>query len=257
MTGNGTRSENDTHDPIQLAREKARAQLPKRFYASVEVVEKETEFVIELDGRTVRTPGRRVVRVPVRQLAEEMAEEWRAQETVIDPARMPITRLINSGLDGVAGRLDEVRQDIVKYASSDLLCYRASEPERLVARQREGWDPVLAWCAEELQAPLTVSAGIVHCEQPAASLTEIARVIGTLSPIATAALHVMTTLTGSAVLALAVWKGTVEPERAWGLAHIDEDWNRELWGSDELADRRRANQWSDMAAACRVLALAQ
>jgi chaperone required for assembly of F1-ATPase len=244
-------------DPVRLTREKARKELPKRFYSRVEVVENESQFAVEIDGRMVKTPGQQTVLLPVRQLAQDMAGEWDAQERVINLAAMPITRLINAALDGVADRIDLMRQEIVQFAATDLLCYRLAEPERLAARQRDGWDPVLAWCAENLKAPLIVTLGIVHCEQPAASLNALVRTMDDLTPIATAALHGITTLTGSAVLALAVWKGAIEPERAWALAHIDEDWNRELWGVDEQANQRRAGHLLEMEAACRVLALAR
>ena len=121
----------------------------------------------------------------------------------IDPAAMPLTRLANSAIDGVRGREAEVRADIARYAGSDLLCYRAFEPEGLVRRQAEMWDPVLGWARDALGARFAVAEGLMPVAQPDAAISAIAATLEGFDAFGLAALHVMTTLTGSALLALA------------------------------------------------------
>jgi chaperone required for assembly of F1-ATPase len=208
-----------------------------------------------LDGRPLRTPAKRQVLLPTRVLAEAVAEEWASQVRHIDPTRMPLTRLVNSAIDGVTGREEEVRADIVKYAGSDLLCYRAGEPEPLVGRQAEHWDPILAWSREALGAPFRVGQGLMPVEQSPAALSAIDGSLQGSGAMALAAIHVMTTLTGSALLALAHARGRLSAEDAWAAAHVDEDWQIGKWGEDEEAQLRRQRRWSEMQAASRLLVL--
>ena len=233
--------------------------LPKRFYKSVTVAAAQGEhpaaFRVLLDGKPVRTPAKALLAVPTRALAEAIAGEWEAQREHIDPAGMPLTRLANSAIDGVRVHQAEVRADIVKYAASDLLCYRASEPELLVRRQAEVWDPVLAWGREALGARFEVVEGIMPVIQPEAATSAIAEALEGLDTFSLAALHVMTTLTGSALLALAHARGHLTAEAAWAAAHVDEDWQIGRWGEDAEAAARRRRRWSEMQAASRLLAL--
>ena len=230
------------------------AQL-KRFYRTVSVDGAPPAVRVLLDGKPVRTPARRELAVPSRALAEALAAEWAAQGQRIDPAAMPLTRLVNSALDGVTERETEVRAEIAKYAASDLLCYRAEGPAELVRRQAEAWDPVLAWAGWELGAHLIAGRGIVPICQSPAALAAIASRLSDLDALALTAHHVMTTLTGSAVLALAHARGRLTAEQAWAAAHIDEDWQIRQWGEDAEAQARRARRWAEMQAASRLLAL--
>ena len=193
--------------------------------------------------------------MPTKALAEAIAGEWEAQREHIDPAGMPLTRLANSAIDGVRVHQAEVRADIVKYAASDLLCYRASEPELLVRRQAEVWDPVLAWARDALGARFEVADGIMPVTQPEAARSAIAGALEGFDAFSLAALHVMTTLTGSALLALAHARGHLSAEAAWAAAHVDEDWQIGRWGEDAEAAARRRRRWSEMQAASRLLAL--
>ena len=203
----------------------------------------------------MRTPAKALLALPTRALAEAVAGEWAAQQEQIDPATMPLTRLANSAIDGVRGREAQVRADIVRYAASDLLCYRASEPEGLVRRQAEMWDPVLGWAREALGAPLKVAQGLMPVAQPGAAISAIAATLEGFDAFGLAALHVMTTLTGAALLALAHARGRLTAEQAWMAAHVDEDWQVARWGEDAEAAQRRQRRWSEMQAASRMLAL--
>jgi chaperone required for assembly of F1-ATPase len=166
---------------------------------------------------------------------------------------MPLTRLANSAIDGVVGREQAVVDDIARHAGSDLLCYRAEGPKALVEAQRVHWDPVLAFARDELKAPLVLSEGVVHVAQPEDSLARIRQEIEGLDPFSLAALHVMTALTGSALLALAVLRGKLTPEQAWQAAHVDEDFQISQWGEEAEAKARREARWRDFQAAARLL----
>lgn len=188
--------------------------------------------------------------MPFEGLAAALAGEWNAQGTHIDPAVMPVTRLVNSAIDGVAPRMDEVRADIASYAGTDALCYRAEEPEGLVTEQNRHWDPVLDWAEQRLGARFALACGIVHVEQPAEALRAVRQMLDDIDePFRVAGLHVVTTITGSALLALALHGGEFDSEALWAAAHVDEDWNIRQWGEDAEAKARRAKRHQDFQAA--------
>lgn len=250
MTGKNSKS-----DPAGAARSNMKRALPKRFYRQVSVVEQDGAFAIALDGRVARTPLRAALAVPSQALASALAQEWMVQGEHIDPVQMPLTRIINSALDGVAREREGVVAEIVRYAGSDLLCYRAAEPSTLARRQTEAWDPLLEWATLLLGVRLKVGTGMTFIQQSPQAMATIEAVLKPLDAIQLAALHVMTTLTGSAILGLAVLDGALEPEAAWAAAHVDDDYQSDIWGMDEEARLRRAARWQDMDAAARVLSL--
>ena len=228
----------------------------KRFYTDVAIEDRGGEgAALLLDKKLVRTPGKALLILPTRALAEAVAEEWRAQGERIDPSTMPLTRLANSAIDGVSGREPAVIGDIVAHAGSDLLCYRAQGPQELVEAQAAHWDPVLAWAKTALGAPLVLGQGIVHVAQPEGSLDRLKERLAGRDAFSLAALHMMTALTGSALLALAVAERRLTPEEAWAASHVDEDWQIGQWGEDAEAAERRKNRWRDFAAAAKTLAL--
>jgi len=232
-----------------------RTALPKRFYKQVDVLEDAGRFFVTLDSRKVRTPARAELAFASRPLAEAVAEEWRAQEEVIDPRTMPLTRIANVALDGVAHERDAVVAEIVKYASSDLVCYRADMPDRLVARQREHWDPVLAFARDELGARFILAEGVMFVDQPEETLEAVRHAVPREDDFILAALSTMTTLTGSALLALGVLRGWHTVEQAWAAANVDDGWNAELWGHDAEAAARQEARRVEMDAAARMIAL--
>jgi chaperone required for assembly of F1-ATPase len=207
-----------------------------------------------LDGRAVRTPARRLHAAPQRALAEALAAEWNAQEEVVDPACMPLTRLANAVIDAVADRPQPVIDEVAKYLGSDLLFYRAETPSGLVAKQSEVWDPVLAWARDDLGARFVQIAGVMYAAQPdhavAAARDAIPQDAWCLGAVSS-----ITSLTGSALLALALANGAIDADAAWDAAHVDEDWQMAQWGRDELALQRRAFRRADFDAAVTVLAL--
>jgi chaperone required for assembly of F1-ATPase len=248
---------NQPADPIEAARRNMRPALRTRFYDAATAAERAGGFEILLDGRPVRTPAKRPLVAPVRPLAAAVAAEWDAQQKVIEPATMPLTRLANSIIDGVASSPAPVAQEIEKYLGTDLLFYRAADPEGLRARQRQHWDPVIAWAAEALGARFVLAEGVIHVAQPNHAVAAARAAIPAGADAAAAwrlgALHVVTTLTGSALLALALAVGRLTADEAWAAAHVDEDWNMQFWGRDELALQRRAFRFAELQAAAKVL----
>jgi chaperone required for assembly of F1-ATPase len=244
-----------TRDPMRAAQANMRPQPVWRFYQAVAVGEADGRHALLLDGRRARTPSRNPLAATSRALMLKVAAEWDRQRETIDPADMPLTRLLNSAIDGVAHTMAETRDDVLRYAGSDLLCYRAEDPETLAERQRLAFDPVLAWAAESLGARLNLAAGIVHVAQPPEALAAISAALAAYDdPAALAALSSMTTLTGSALLALAVARGFLSPEAAWRAAHIDEDFQAARWGVDAEAMGRRQARWREFEAAATVVA---
>ena len=228
-------------------------RLARRFYKVATVEPRGDAYRIVLDGRPVRTPAKRELAVASESLAQSLAAEWQGQGETIDPSTMPLTRLVNSALDGVVGREAEVRADIVEYAGSDLICYFATAPDELIERQTRQWGAVHAWAEAALGVRLVLTEGIMPVAQDQVMLARIDAALGGDDALSLAALHVVTTLTGSVLLALAVARGQLRPAEAWALAHIDEDFQIEQWGEDEEAAARRAKRWLEMQAACRML----
>jgi chaperone required for assembly of F1-ATPase len=239
-------------DPVEAVRRGTRVPLRRRFYRNVGVAADADRYAVRLDDKPLHTPARRLLAAPTRPLAEAIAAEWDAQRDTIDPASMPLTRLANSITDGVAERAAPVAAEIAKYLQSDLLFYRATSPRELVERQRQQWDPILAWAADALGAHFVSTAGVTHITQPDAAL-DAARAAIPQDPWRLGAAHAVTTLTGSALIALALSNGFFFAEAAWDAANVDEDWNMAQWGRDDLAMQRRALRFAELQAAAMVL----
>jgi chaperone required for assembly of F1-ATPase len=240
-------------DPIRRAQIQMKRPLPKRFYSAVTTDRQDEGYALQLDGKTVRTPARKALMVPTQALVSLIAAEWASQKDVIDPATMPATRLVNTAIDGIANDPQAVFEDILRFSATDLLCYRADSPEDLVARQAERWDPVTDWAANTLGARFILIEGVIHREQPREATAAFAVTLRKYdTPLDLASLHMITTLTGSAMLALAFAEGFLPLDEVWSLAHLDEDWTIEHWGSDEEAEQRRALRFKEFQAATDV-----
>jgi chaperone required for assembly of F1-ATPase len=240
-------------NPMRAAQKLARPALPRRFYRNAGVGPHEAGFAVLLDGRVARTPAKRPLAVARRDLAEALAAEWAAQKEEIDPATMPLTRLVNAAMDRVAPEMAAVRADIVRHAGSDLILYRAERPQTLVEEEERLWSPILAWAERTLHVRFVLAAGVTHVDQAPAVLEAVARAVDGHDALALAALHSVTTLTGSALIALALAAGRLSAEQAWEAAHADEDWQMRHWGRDETALKERAARWTEMQAAALVL----
>ncbi len=215
QTGSATPRRRDTRSGAGRPRPR-QARPARRFYTEAGFAEDPDGFRLTLDGRPANTPARNPLRLPTRTLAERVAAEWAAQEEQIDPARMPLTRIVNTAIDGVAPRLEAVAADLCAYAGTDLVAYRAGDPERLVAAQAAAWDPILAWARETFGARVILSEGVMHVTQrptPCGALSDAVEAV--TDPFRLAGLHTLTTLTGSLLIALAVLEGRLTAAEAW------------------------------------------
>lgn len=207
----------------------------RRFWKEAGVTEENGGFAVKLDGRGVRTPAKAQLVVPTKALAQAIAAEWDAQGEQVDPGKMPYTRMANSAIDKVRTQKSEVADMLAAYGDSDLLCYRADHPAELVARQSEGWDPMLEWAATALGARLESRTGIMHAPQDATALAVLSDRVHALDDFVLAAFHDLVTMTGSLVMGFAVAEGYESAPRIWDLSRIDEIFQQEQWGVDEDA----------------------
>ncbi|WP_310619418.1 ATP12 family chaperone protein [Flexibacterium corallicola] len=246
--------EKDPVNPVERAKELSRKELPKRFYEMVSFQEIGGDYAILLDGKAVKTPAKNTLSFKKEHIAEAVAAEWALQDKEIDPATMPLTRLAHSAIDAVSLRFDEVAQEVTRFAGNDHLCYRADTPQELVERQTKHWDPVVNWANQRLSGKFQLICGIIHRPQDEALLTTFREALNAYTALELSAIHSLTSITGSALLALAIAEGTIEPEAAWIAAHVDEDWNIEQWGEDSEGARVRQYKREEFDAACMVLA---
>lgn len=209
----------------------------KRFWKTVESrVDENGGFGVWLDGRPVNTPGKTRLIVPTEAVAARVAEEWDAQEGVIDPNTMPWTKSANSAIDKVAPQRAEVEAHIASYAGTDLLSYRADGPDALVARQAEVWDPVLDWVRDTFLVEIAVTRGVMPVEQDSAGLLRLAAAMNEMSDFQITGFHDLVTISGSYLLGLAATQKWAQIDRLWQLSRVDEDWQIEQWGEDEEAE---------------------
>jgi chaperone required for assembly of F1-ATPase len=213
---------------------------PRKFYSAAAALPQGETYAVALDGRVAKSPGGRPLAVPTLALAELLTQEWNAQGELIDFNTMPATRLAFTALDRAADAHQALAAEVARYAGSDLLCYRAEGPQVLAQRQKDAWDPWLAWADAALDIQLHVAEGIMHRAQPEESLEKAAREAEALGDFALAGLAFATALYGSAVLAFAVMKGALDAATAHDLSRLDEAFQEERWGVDEEAALRTA-----------------
>lgn len=243
-------------DGYRAAQSHARQQAPKRFYKDVTIGEDADGFAVLLDGKAVRTPGLKPIRLQQRAIAEALAEEWGAQQDTIEFSDMPLVRLVNSGIEAGDERGEDFRAEVVKYCGTDLLLYRADSPRELVAAQDAAWDPVLISLARHFDVAFQPTVGIVHVSQAERTLTRLAEALADDNLLRLTAMASLVSLTGSGLITIALAKSLVTPDAAWAAAHVDEDHNIRLWGEDAEASQRRAFRRREFDAAVRLLAMA-
>jgi chaperone required for assembly of F1-ATPase len=238
----------------RLARDNYERPLPKRFYKIVEVTD---DLGIALDGRKVKTPLKAPLVMPTRALAEAVAEEWRAQENVIHPGIMPLTRYANTAIDRATSERANIIAEMVSYANSDLVCYRAESPSDLVALQAAAWDPAIAWAKQKFGHAPHFTTGVVHQAQSPEFLAGVKTHIETLGANDLTGLYNLATLTGSVLISLMLLDGTLTEEQGWKATHVDEDFQISNWGEDWEAAKRRAGRLIDYSACLRFLTLSR
>lgn len=223
--------------------------LPKRFFEKVSFRQQADGFEILLDERVLKTPLKNILSAPTKMLAQGLVDEWDAQKPSIDPANMFLTKMLNTATDNVSANQGAVIDELVTYAGTDMLCYRASDPESLVEAQNSKWDPLLDWVEREYGVRLKRSEGIIHQRQDDDDLNKIKAYLEGKSHYFIAGFHALTTLSGSVVVAMACAQGEVSADEAWECAHLDADWQAERWGVDEDAALARKNAFQEFKAA--------
>jgi chaperone required for assembly of F1-ATPase len=227
----------------------------RRFWRQVGVEREGDGWTIKLDGRAVKTPARAALIAPSRPLAETIANEWRSVEGSIDPRAMPLTGLTNAAIDRVAPARQEFAKGLARYAEADLACYRADGPRELVERQEGRWDKLLGWARRRFDVDFCTTSGLIHVDQPPATVERLSHAVGALDPFRLAGLSPLVTIGGSLVAALAVLEKAITPEEAWDAVSIDERWQLEQWGADAEAEAALENRRRDFFAAARFLEL--
>lgn len=227
----------------------------KRFYKAAEAAPAEQGFAVHLDGRGVKTPAGRPLVLPGRALADAVVAEWQAQEDEIRPHAMPLTQLASTALDRVGPERPAITAQMLAYAGTDLLCYRAESPADLVTLQTQRWQPLLDWCQIHLDAGLVVTGALLAVEQPAAALAALAARLDGYDLWRLTAAQAACAAAGSLVLALAMAEGRIDGGQCYELSVLDETFQAGLWGEDAEAAARRALLRRDIGAAHRLLAL--
>ena len=229
----------------------------RRFWKQATIREAAGGWEVLLDDKPLRTPGKLPLILPSRELAQAVVGEWDAQNDVINPNNMPLTRAANSAVEKVTPQFDAVAQMLGDYGGTDLLCYRASEPEALIQQQAQGWDPLVDWSATDLRAPMRITQGVIPVDQDPDAVQKLRDRIALLDPFALTALHDLVTLPGSLILGLAVLEGRLTAEQAFALSRLDEEFQAERWGRDPEADIAAENRRQAMLSAERFWKLSR
>lgn len=225
----------------------------KRFYKQAGYEAAGGGFALTLDGRPAKTPEGNPLVLVSERLARAVAREWADQDGDIRAEAMPITGLACAAIDRVKNGRAAVIDHTVKYAATDLLCYRAEEPRELKRHQQAQWQPLLDWAAETFGARLAATEGIVPRDQPRAALEKLRRAVEALDDLQLTAVAAATQASGSLIIGLALVHGHITPEEAAAASQLDETWHNEKWGEDpEQAERREALKKEIAAAAALV-----
>ena len=227
----------------------------KRFYKATSVAAEGNRYAVLLDDRRASTALRNVLSAPNAALAQAVADEWAAQDEHIIRTSMPLTGMLSVVIDADDAAIEEWREEIVAYLKSDLVCYRAETPTALVSRQSEEWDPFLDWLRRECAVNLKVTAGIVSVEQPDEAAQAITEMLKYEMPETIFAVKLATTLAGSAVLALALWKKAFAPQHIFEASRLDERFQEERWGVDQDAKDREEHLLTEFLAIGQFLSL--
>jgi len=227
----------------------------KRVYTEVSVAGDNGDWHILLDRRRLQTPARCPYRLPRRALAEAVAAEWAGQRERIVPSTMPLTALSATALDRIASQLERVVDETSAFGGTDLICYRASAPADLVARQQAIWQPLVDWATLRYDAPLVVTTGVVPRRQSGAALAALRTAVAGLDAFRLSALQSLCAVAGSLVIGLAVLEQRIDAETAWQASQCDELYQAEKWGRDAEAEARRRDIRRDIEAAAEFLHL--
>lgn len=229
----------------------------KRFYKAVTVAVEGGGFRVMLDGRPLRTVGGRAQIVPSAPLAEALAAEWSGQGETLDPAAFVLRDLADYAIDVVCPGKAAVIDELMPYAETDTLCYRAEPDEALGIRQRTVWEPLLTAAEARWQVRFVRVAGIMHRPQPPETLARLREDLGVRDGFTLAAVKNTASLAASLLLGLMAVEPGADIDGLWDAANLEEDWQADLWGKDEEALARRSRRHAAFATAAQFAVLAR
>lgn len=229
----------------------------KRFYKQTGVEQAEGGWRAVLDGRGIRTAGGRAQVVPTRALAETLAAEWAVQGETIDASAFHFRDLADFAIDAVAPERAAVIAELIPYAETDTLCYRADPDEALYKRQAEVWEPLLCAFEGRLGVRFARISGIMHRPQPEETLARLAKELEACSDFELAALKMLSSLAASLVIALEAIRPGADADKLWQAAELEADWQVELWGEDWEAADLRATRFAAFTLAMRLATLSR
>lgn len=229
----------------------------KRFYKNAEADQTPQGWQVRLDGRAVKTQGGRAQLVPGQALAQALAAEWAAQGDEIDPALFVLRDFADFAIDIAAQGPAALIADLLRYAETDTLCYRAEPDEPLHARQLEIWEPLLGAAEARWDVHFERTSGVIHRPQSEATMRRLKAALEALDPFALSALNTATTLAASLMIGLAAIEPGADPVALWDAASLEEDWQAEQWGKDYEAEERRDRRLKAFSAAVRFAQLAR
>jgi chaperone required for assembly of F1-ATPase len=215
----------------------------KRVYKVVSHTKTEDGYVLQLDGKSVKTPLGQPLASPNKPLADAIVQEWALQGDEVFPDSMPMTQMLNTSLDRTRER-DAITKAVLKYLDTDLLCYRIKEPEELARRQKDVWDRWLTWFDEHFESPLKTTFGIDALKQDEKTHKQIWNYLEALDEYYFAVLQIVTSATGSIVLGLAFLEHAATEEDVFNAAEIEEIYHSELaneaeYGADPVQEKRQ------------------
>ena len=218
----------------------------KRFYKKVEVSSTHEGFLITLDTKALLSPGKSKLVLPTKALADAIADEWGNQATNIIPSTMPFMTLSATAIDRVRPKPNDTIDEILNFLQTDLLCYRAEEPEALVLEQDQLWKPLLDWCEGLLGSAFNVTSGIMPVMQTPKLISSAQKILESYNEFELLGLHQFTSISGSAVIGLSLLEHQIELEAACQAAFVDDYFQINNWGEDAEASLRIANRRREM-----------
>lgn len=221
----------------------------KKFYKEVSTSKDEGGVRVLLDDKPIKSPLGEMLILPTVGMADAIAKEWQVDGDEIQPEKMPLTRFANTSFDRVKKQRKLVEDEIVGFADTDLLCYRADHPEELAKMQTKAWDPILEWLQAEFSITPQVTNNILHIEQNSKDIEKIEALVVSMDDFTLSALHSATSILGSVFLAMALQKGRLSVDAAWDASRIDESYQIKHWGEDQEAKNKAQNDYEGLVSA--------
>ena len=203
----------------------------KRFYKLVSSKKTNDGHVIQLDGKSIKTPLGQDMCAATKSLADAIILEWAGQEEKVKPETMPLTQILTTSLDKIRDR-EAITESCMRYLDTDLVCYWTKEPEELAKLQKENWGSWVKWFDSHFEVPLYTTKNIDAIKQDEEAHKRVWNYIESLDDSYFTILHIMTSLSGSLVLALAFSEGDISPQELFEASYLEELYRGKLYNED-------------------------